>query len=114
MFRDFSLRHARRPFHNALFMAVEITPEKTTETRTEGELPWSVVVLNDPVNLMSYVVMVFKKVFGYSQERATKHMLEVHHEGRSIVWSGGREMAENYVHVLQGWQLQAQLEQSPE
>jgi ATP-dependent Clp protease adaptor protein ClpS len=94
-------------------MSVEVTPAKSVETRSEGEKPWAVIVLNDPVNLMSYVVMVFKKVFGYDNERATRHMLEVHHEGRSKVWSGGREQAEAYVHVLQGWQLQARLEQSP-
>lgn len=94
-------------------MSVETTTEQSTDTRTEGEMPWSVVVLNDPVNLMSYVVMVFKKVFGYSHQRATKHMLEVHHEGRSVVWTGGREQAESYVHLLQGWQLQALLEKSP-
>ncbi len=71
---------------------------------------WHVVVLNDPVNLMSYVTMVFRKVFGYSVEKARRHMLEVHQMGRSRVWSGGRERAEHYVHVLQQWQLTAILE----
>ena len=44
---------------------------------------WRVVVLNDPVNLMSYVVMVFKKVLGFDETKARKHMLEVHEQGRS-------------------------------
>src|SRR3954447_2514060 len=35
-------------------------PGALSELRLEGI--WRVVVLNDPVNLMSYVVMVFKKV----------------------------------------------------
>ena len=80
--------------------------------REEDELatPWKVVVLNDPVNLMSYVVMVFRKVFGYDENRATKHMLEVHEQGRSVVWSGDREPAEGYVYQLQRWKLQAALE----
>jgi len=62
-------------------------PETAIDTKTETQLttPWNVVVHNDPVNLMSYVTMVFQKVFGYSRDRATKHMLEVHHLGRSIV-----------------------------
>jgi ATP-dependent Clp protease adaptor protein ClpS len=71
---------------------------------------WRVVVLNDPVNLMSYVVLVFKRVFGFDNTRARKHMLEVHERGRSVVWSGAREPAEGYVHRLQQWQLTAVLE----
>ena len=80
--------------------------------RVEDELapPWKVVVLNDPVNLMSYVVMVFRKVLGHDENRATKHMLEVHEEGRSVVWSGERELAECYAYQLQRWKLQATLE----
>ena len=70
------------------------------------------IVWNDPVNLMSYVAMVFQKVFGYSRERAEKHMLEVHRDGRSIVWSGNREPAEHYVQQLHGYLLLSTLEKS--
>jgi ATP-dependent Clp protease adaptor protein ClpS len=89
-------------------------PETVVETETEIRLatPWNVVVHNDPVNLMSYVTMVFQKVFGYSRDRATRHMLEVHHLGRSIVWSGEREQAELYVQQLHGYLLQATLEKA--
>ena len=82
--------------------------EPQTELALEGV--WRVVVLNDPVNLMSYVVLVFKKVFGFDEQRARKHMLEVHEQGRSIVWSGLREKAEAYVFTLQQWHLNAVLE----
>lgn len=71
---------------------------------------WRVVVLNDPVNLMSYVVLVFKKVFGFDDAKARKHMLEVHERGRSVVWCGLREKAEAYAHTLHEWHLQAILE----
>lgn len=71
---------------------------------------WRVVVLNDPVNLMSYVVMVFKKVLGFDESRARRHMLEVHEQGRSVVWSGGREPAEAHAFTLQQWHLTAVLE----
>jgi ATP-dependent Clp protease adaptor protein ClpS len=79
-----------------------------TEPQLEGG--WRVVVLNDPVNLMSYVVMVFKKVFGFDENTARKHMLEVHEQGRSVVWMGLREKAEAYVFTLQQWHLTAVLE----
>ena len=86
------------------------SPAEATATETRLADVWKVVVMNDPVNLMSYVVMVFKKVFGFDESRARKHMLEVHEKGRSIVWSGGREQAEAYVFTLQQWHLSAVLE----
>jgi ATP-dependent Clp protease adaptor protein ClpS len=87
-------------------------PLPTAETSTELKLQglWRVVVLNDPVNLMSYVVLVFKKVFGFDENTARKKMLEVHEQGRSVVWSGLREKAEAYVFTLQQWHLTAVLE----
>tara|TARA_B110000438_G_C15749672_1_gene622359 strand:+ start:600 stop:920 length:321 start_codon:yes stop_codon:yes gene_type:complete len=91
-------------------MGADLQPTKSTQTSTEKDPGWQVVVLNDPVNLMSYVVMVFRKVFGFSPEKARKHMLEVHQEGRSVVWLGPKEQAEAYTHTLQGWQLLAKLE----
>jgi ATP-dependent Clp protease adaptor protein ClpS len=77
-------------------MPVEVD-EPATASRDRTDRPWNVVVWNDPVNLMSYVVLVFQKIFGYSRERATQLMLEVHHEGRSVVASGTREQAEHHV-----------------
>ncbi len=90
----------------------ETVVEKKTKGKTEPDRPWNVVVHNDPVNLMSYVTMVFQKIFGYSRQRAEKHMLEVHYQGRSIVWSGNREPAEHYVRQLHGYLLLATLEKS--
>ncbi|MEI6560688.1 MAG: ATP-dependent Clp protease adapter ClpS [Verrucomicrobiota bacterium] len=85
-----------------------------TQTKTEAalDLPWNVVVHNDPVNLMSYVTMVFRRVFGFSREKAEQHMMEVHQKGRSVVWSGGRERAELYVQQLHGYLLLATMERS--
>jgi ATP-dependent Clp protease adaptor protein ClpS len=90
----------------------EATPVEQEKTAVGVDQPWSVVVFNDPVNLMSYVTRVFQRVFGYSKDRATKHMLEVHHQGRSILWSGQRETAERYVQELHSYLLLAQIEKS--
>ncbi len=79
-----------------------------------AEQPWLVVVHNDPVNLMSYVTMVFRRVFGWSRERAERHMMEVHTKGRSVVWCGGREQAELLVQQLHGYLLLATLEKAPQ
>lgn len=87
-------------------------PEIQNLTNEEDQLDsvWHVIVLNDPVNLMSYVVMVFKKIFGFDESKATKYMLEVHQKGRSTVWTGNRERAESYAYQLQHWRLQTILE----
>ena len=86
--------------------------EEETKTATAIDTPWNVVVHNDPVNLMTYVTRVFQKVFGYAREKAERHMLEVHQQGRSIVWTGRREPAEAYVQQLHGYLLLATLERS--
>ena len=86
--------------------------EQETRTAEELDLPWQVVVHNDPVNLMSYVTMVFQKVFGLTREKAERHMLEVHQQGRSVLWSGMRERAELYVQQLHGYLLLATLERT--
>jgi len=93
-------------------MATETRESPADQTREERELdlPWNVVVHNDPVNLMSYVTMVFRRVLGFSLEKAEQHMLEVHHKGRSIVWTGEREKAEFYVQQLHTHLLLATLE----
>jgi ATP-dependent Clp protease adaptor protein ClpS len=86
------------------------TIEKETRAEEALDVPWQVVVHNDPVNLMSYVTMVFQRVFGYPRDKAERHMLEVHQKGRSILWSGMRERAELYVQQLHGYLLLATIE----
>ncbi len=85
-----------------------------TVSKTALDRPWNVIVWNDPITLMDYVVYVFRKLFGYSEERATQLMLEVHQRGRSIVTTVDREKAEYYVSRLHGFGLQASLEQTEE
>ena len=81
-----------------------------TSERSGIDRGWNVVVWNDPVNLMSYVVLVFRKVFGYSEEKATRLMLEVHHEGRSVVSTSPREKAEIDCFTLHRYTLWATIE----
>ena len=77
----------------------------------EPDVPWIVLVWNDPINLMSYVTYVFQKLFGYSKEKATTLMLDVHHKGRAVVSSGSREKAELDVFRLHEHGLWATLQQ---
>ena len=70
------------------------TDEPVDDTIVEADIPWVVIVWNDPINLMSYVVFVFQKLFGYSRDKATKLMLDVHHKGKAAVSHGAREKCE--------------------
>ena len=74
--------------------------------------PWLVIVWNDPINLMSYVTYVLQKLFGYSKDKATALMLDVHHKGRAVVSSGTRERAELDVYRLHEHGLWATMEQA--
>ena len=88
---------------------VEIREPEIFEDTT-SDRPWMVIVWNDPVNLMSYVVYVFQKLFGYSREKATRLMLQVHHEGKAAVSEGTREKAEADVSRLHAHGLWATME----
>ena len=85
--------------------------QPTADTHVEPDIPWIVLVWNDPINLMSYVVFVFQKLFGYSKEKATTLMLDVHHKGRAVVSTGSREKAELDVFRLHEHGLWATLQQ---
>ena len=73
--------------------------------------PWVVIVWNDPINLMSYVTHVLQKLFGYSREKATALMLDVHHKGKAVVSNGPREKCELDVFRLHEHGLWATLSQ---
>ena len=82
-----------------------------TDEVVDVDRPWIVIVWNDPINLMSYVTFVLQKLFGYSLEKATKLMLQVHNEGRAVVASGTRESCEFDVYRLHQHGLWATMEQ---
>lgn len=76
--------------------------------------PWQVVVWNDPVNLMNYVVRVFRTYFGYSMDRATELMLAVHHDGHAIVATGPRETMEVHAQAMHDYGLWATVRKAPQ
>lgn len=80
----------------------------------EPDRPWITLVWNDPVNLMAYVTFVFKSYFGFSDTEAKKRMLQVHHEGKSVVATGPREEMERHVAAMHGYGLWATLQKDDE
>ena len=83
---------------------VKAPVRKEQQVRDPG---WNVVVWNDPITLMSYVVLVFRRLFGYDHQTATTLMLQVHNEGKAIVATQPREQAEVSVSRLHSFGLQA-------
>jgi len=84
-------------------------PESDEDVRADR--PWVTIVWNDPINLMSYVTYILQKLFGYSREKATSMMLDVHQKGRAVVSSGAREQMEFDVARLHAAGLWATLQQ---
>ena len=114
-------RAAANPIHRAQFIkpvnsmpgTIELpTPEVGAEIESKKvrERDYTVIVWDDPVNLMPYVTHVFQQVFGWGREKAQRHMLEVHKEGRCVVVRDSFVKAEFYVHALQKYSLTATLE----
>jgi len=88
---------------------VEIEQADTDEV-VATDKPWVTIVWNDPVNLMSYVAFVFQKHFGYSREKSTALMMDVHGKGRAAVSHGTREEMERDVEAMHGYGLWATMQ----
>ncbi|MGW9404687.1 ATP-dependent Clp protease adapter ClpS [Arthrobacter sp. NPDC055585] len=94
-------------------MSVATLPDTGTQTdsltagETATDVPWVVIVWNDPVNLMSYVSYVFQSYFGYSEAKANQLMLQVHNDGKSVVATGPREEAERHTLAMHSYGLWA-------
>ena len=89
----------------------DVIEKDKVDTTVDLDTPWIVLVWNDPINLMSYVTFVFQKLFGYSLEKATELMLDVHEKGRAVVSTGTRERAEIDVYRLHEHGLWATMQQ---
>ena len=57
------------------------TRRPTGDEVHEPDLPWIVIVWNDPINLMSYVTWVFMRLFGYPREKAEYDVYRLHGYG---------------------------------
>jgi ATP-dependent Clp protease adaptor protein ClpS len=85
--------------------------EPDVDVVVDADIPWIVIVWNDPINLMTYVTFVFRKLFGYSQAHAQELMLKVHYEGRAVVAGGTQERCEHDVTRLHAHGLWATMQE---
>ena len=99
------------PSANQQVETADPSVDNQTDEAVDLQLPWIVLVWNDPINLMSYVSFVLQKLFGYPKEKADSLMMDVHEKGRAVVSNGPRERAELDVFRLHEHGLWATMQQ---
>jgi ATP-dependent Clp protease adaptor protein ClpS len=74
----------------------EVLPETDTDSQsqTRRQPPYAVILHNDDINTMDFVIVVLRKVFGYTAHKCFELMMEAHEKGRAVVWVGALEIAE--------------------
>ncbi len=72
----------------------DVTTETHEDTKTRRVPPYHVIIENDDHHSMQFVIEVLCRALGYAVERAVELMLEAHNQGRAVVWTGPREVAE--------------------
>lgn len=73
---------------------VDDLPDVETVTRTHRQPPYAVLLHNDDMNGMDFVIGVLRKVFHYPSEKCLILMMEAHTKGKAVVWTGSLEVAE--------------------
>ena len=74
--------------------------DATIDENLETQTPWQVIVY------------VFRAHFGFSRRRAEKLMLQVHNNGKAVVFTGSREDAEKHTQAMHAWGLMASFEKA--
>ncbi len=69
-------------------------PREREETQTRRVPPYHVILENDDFHSFEFVVDVLRKVLGCTPERAFQLAFQAHTSGRSVIWTGSREVAE--------------------
>jgi ATP-dependent Clp protease adaptor protein ClpS len=75
---------------------ITVAPKTREEesTKTRRVPPYNVILLNDDHHSIEFVVEVLQKALGFNQQRAVLLTLQAHTEGRSVVYTGTKEVAE--------------------
>ncbi len=81
---------------DAVVTTTRPAPQPGTDARPEvrRQPPYHVVILNDQEHSYDYVVEMLMKIFKHSEETAETLTWKVDHEGRAIVLTTHKELAE--------------------
>lgn len=64
------------------------------DNKTKRQPPYNVILMNDDDHTVEYVVTLCQKIFGFPVEKGLQKAVEIHEQGRSILWTGSLELAE--------------------
>src|SRR5262245_32863737 len=81
--------------------AIMIRPKLREKTNTRRMPPYNVILENDDHHSFEFVVETLQKTFGYPLEKAFMLTHEAHTQGRAVVWTGPKEVAELKLEQLQ-------------
>ncbi len=73
---------------------VTVQPREEEAVKTRRLPPYNVILANDDYHSFEFVIEVLRKALGYSEEKAFLLTHEAHHQGRAVVWTGSKEVAE--------------------
>ena len=92
-------------------MAQELAEKKSDAGETETYPNYRVVLHNDERNSFDHVAKCLTRhIPGMSSDKAWNLTVKAHNEGRAIVWSGPKEVAEMYYEQLKSDGLSISLE----
>ncbi len=83
---------------------VTTKPRIREDTETRRIPPYHVILENDDLHSFEFVVEVLCKALGFTEQRAFLLTHEAHTKGRSIVWTGTKEVAELKVEQIRSFQ----------
>lgn len=67
-----------------------------TKSKVELKEPnlWKVIMLNDDITTMEFVILCLTEYFDYTEEQAKKIVVDIHEQGSAVVATYPYEMAE--------------------
>ena len=81
--------------------------EKTEEKHEKG---WGVILWNDPINSMEFIIIAIIKIMNFNLDKAQFHMLEAHLKGKSILTITNKEQATLYCEQFESMGISASIE----
>jgi ATP-dependent Clp protease adaptor protein ClpS len=75
-------------------VAVTTKPKTREETLTRRVPPYNLILENDDHHSFEFVMGVLIKALGYTVERSFELTRQAHQQGRAVVWTGPKEVAE--------------------
>lgn len=71
-----------------------VRPKPRQKSKAKQLPPYHVIILNDDLHTIEFVIHVLREVFKFTVEQAVVYTMEAHIKGRAVVWTGSKEVAE--------------------